>query len=137
MHKKNPGFQIRKKYSNRCFRKFDRQYVGLYLFHLFIFWSKGKMLLFLKESWHSVDKLRRLHPNSKNRVPCEENSIIYLLSYADRLEICFLRESLPPWWIGVNVGLFIGLGNQYKFLESRFVLRSILQYYQTVSRPSI
>lgn len=50
------GFQIRKKYSNKCFRKFDRQYVGLYLFHLFIFWSKGKMLLFLKESWHSVDK---------------------------------------------------------------------------------
>lgn len=54
--KKPPGFQIRKKYSTRCFRKFDRQYVGLYLFHLFIFWSKGKMLLFLKESWHSVDK---------------------------------------------------------------------------------
>lgn len=54
--KKTPGFQIRKNYSNRCFRKFDRQFVGLYLFHLFIFWSKGKMLLFLKESWHSVDK---------------------------------------------------------------------------------
>lgn len=54
--KNPPGFQIRKNYSNRCFRKFDRQYVGLYLFHLFIFWSKGKMLLFLTESWHSVDK---------------------------------------------------------------------------------
>lgn len=54
--KNPPGFQIRKNYSNRCFRKFDRQFVGLYLFHLFIFWSKGKMLLFLKESWHSVDK---------------------------------------------------------------------------------
>lgn len=54
--KNPPGFQIRKKYSNRCFRKFDRQFVGLYLFHLFIFWSKGKMLLFLTESQHSVDK---------------------------------------------------------------------------------
>lgn len=136
MHKKPPGFQIRKKYSNRCFRKFDRQYVGLYLFHLFIFWSKGKMLLFLKESWHSVDK-GDYTLIQKTGFLVRRTQSFYLLSCADRLEICFLRECLPPWWIGVNVGLFIGLGNQYKFLESRFVLRSILQYYQTVSRPSI
>lgn len=93
------------------------------------------MLLYPKESWHFVD--REDNTLIQHRVPCEENSIIYLLSYADRLEICFLHECLPSWWIGVNVGLFIGLGNQYKFLECRFVLRNILQYYPTVSRPSI
>lgn len=48
------GFQIRKKYSNKCFRKFDRQYVGLYIFHLLVY--RAKCCFFLKESWHSVDK---------------------------------------------------------------------------------